>query len=366
MGKGSRNKKKVMENIMYFNNGVGPSLSFGTPLTQEEAEKRAHCPYIMLKEKKDPGAFLFPIRLEGQINENALADTTEVTGRLVNVLCQVGFTTLSAKFLILEIPVDRDAPIMVGRRFLDTIRGNIDIPNRIFTTFDGLTRQTFRAARLEKIRTAESNSDDEEDYAIREFDVGDTNSSTPDQIAIPKQHQPTTGMSCKEHMIMRSGHPVPNALEMLKPWNKHYFQMFTTNSWNGELLHKIGSGNEIDQMLKISLKEAQTEEEVFFIEWLGEWRLYHANGIGRRRFLILLFNSMFEDRHQNRYANVAWVIAKMDEYQEWELEVKTRPVDLLWTTLRELIDSEDRLILDIPVDDVQRVAAQRAPRVQRA
>ncbi|GJW36917.1 hypothetical protein Tco_0059837 [Tanacetum coccineum] len=40
--------------------------------------------------------------------------------------------------------------------------------------------------------------------------------------------------------------------------------------------------------------------------------------------------------------------------------------DLDRTTLRELIDSEDRLITDIPVDDVQRVAAQRAPRVQRA
>ncbi|GJR43400.1 hypothetical protein Tco_1311503 [Tanacetum coccineum] len=41
MGKGSRNKKKVMENIMYFNNGAGPSSSIGIPLTQEEAEKRA-------------------------------------------------------------------------------------------------------------------------------------------------------------------------------------------------------------------------------------------------------------------------------------------------------------------------------------
>ncbi|GKG46734.1 hypothetical protein Tco_0501580, partial [Tanacetum coccineum] len=37
--------------------------------------------------------------------------------------------------------------------------------------------------------------------------------------------------------------------------------------------------------------------------------------------------------------------------------------DLDRTTLRELIDSEDRLILDIPLDDVSRVAAQRAPRV---
>ncbi|GKF42944.1 copia protein, partial [Tanacetum coccineum] len=131
----------------------------------------------MLKENRDPGAFIFLIRLEGRINENALVDTgsdantmpyriyeqlgrddimkenrnitlinyteAEVTGRLVNVLCQVGFTTLSAKFLILEIPVDRDAPIVVGHGFLDTIGGNIDIPNRTFTTFDGVTFRIF-------------------------------------------------------------------------------------------------------------------------------------------------------------------------------------------------------------------------------
>nr|GFA06781.1 retrotransposon Orf1 [Tanacetum cinerariifolium] len=119
-----------MENIMYFNNGAGPSSSVGTPLTQEEAKKwvLAHSisiryemlkevrPVIetlayndkyrnlldkiwadkvsldgkikpdeervmlkvkgqMIKEKKDPGAFIFPITLEGLINENALADT---------------------------------------------------------------------------------------------------------------------------------------------------------------------------------------------------------------------------------------------------------------------------------------------------
>ncbi|GKF74642.1 integrase, catalytic region, zinc finger, CCHC-type containing protein, partial [Tanacetum coccineum] len=120
------------------------------------------------------------VRLEGRINENTQADTrsdtntmpyriyeqlgrddimkeernitminytkAKVTGRLVNVLCQVGFTTLSAKFLILEILVDWDTPIVVGCGFLDTIRGNIDFPNRILNTFDRLTRKTYRAA----------------------------------------------------------------------------------------------------------------------------------------------------------------------------------------------------------------------------
>ncbi|GKD41988.1 hypothetical protein Tco_1266633, partial [Tanacetum coccineum] len=106
--------------------------------------------------------------------------------------------------------------------------------------------------------------------------------------------------------------------------------------------------------------------------------------------------SMFEDRHQNGYANMAWVIAKWMKRKgagsqkdsqiccgqfiskiarknkvltEEIVRTLSTPVyyrDLDSTTLRELVDSKDRLIPDIPNDDVQRVSSQRAPRVQRA
>ncbi|GJW70949.1 hypothetical protein Tco_0127866 [Tanacetum coccineum] len=92
--------------------------------------------------------------------------------------------------------------------------------------------------------------------------------------------------------------------------------------------------------------------------------------------------SMFEDRHQNGYANVAWVIAKWkkrkgvgsQKYSQnccgqliSKIARKSRVLteeiirslstlvycrDLDRTALRELIDSEDRLIPDIPVGDV--------------
>ncbi|GJY06764.1 hypothetical protein Tco_0373818 [Tanacetum coccineum] len=104
--------------------------------------------------------------------------------------------------------------------------------------------------------------------------------------------------------------------------------------------------------------------------------------------------SMFEDRHQNGYANVAWVIAKwmkrkgagsqkdsqiccgqfiskiakksrvLTEETIRSLSTLVYCRDLDRTTLRELITSEDRLIPEIQVDDIPRVAAQRAPRVQ--
>ncbi|GJV96981.1 hypothetical protein Tco_1548558 [Tanacetum coccineum] len=131
MGKSSRNKKKSMKNLSLFYQDIGTSSSAGGHLTQDEktayeaigirnSQKFAllekvrpiietmayHDKYKKvldeiwkdkvkldgkivkeeeeavkrikgeaLKEKEDPGAFIFPIRLEGQVNENALANT---------------------------------------------------------------------------------------------------------------------------------------------------------------------------------------------------------------------------------------------------------------------------------------------------
>ncbi|GKA93327.1 DNA-directed DNA polymerase [Tanacetum coccineum] len=261
MGKSNRNKKRAMENLNLFYQDIGPSSSAGGHLTQEEAAKEALAIRISqkfalleeerpvietmayndkykkildeiwkdkveldgktvkedeeavkrikgeaLKEKDDPGAFIFPIRLEGKVNENALADTgsdintmpyrifetlgredmkkvdrgitminhtqAEAMGKLSNVLCQVGVTTIIAKFLILDIPIDRDAPIVVGRGFLHTMGSILNASERIFSTFDGVCHQTFRAARFDVLRTAESDSDDEEEYVIKRNKFG--------------------------------------------------------------------------------------------------------------------------------------------------------------------------------------------------
>ncbi|GJS25769.1 agenet domain-containing protein [Tanacetum coccineum] len=122
---------------------------------QKEAIKRVKGEALI--EKEDPGAFIFPISLEGKINLNGLADTgsevnvmpyriymdlgrekvkkvnrgieminhslAEPMGLLKDVLYQIGVTTIIAKFLILDIPIDIDAQIMVGRGFLSTCGG---------------------------------------------------------------------------------------------------------------------------------------------------------------------------------------------------------------------------------------------------
>ncbi|GJZ10684.1 hypothetical protein Tco_0545443, partial [Tanacetum coccineum] len=278
MGKGSRNKKKILENIMYFN-GVGPSSSIGTPLTQEEAERRALAHSISmrcLRKRKIQRHLYFQLGLEGRINENALADTGSDTNTMPYRIYEqpVGFTTLSAKFLILEIPVDRDAPIVVGRGFLDTIGGNIDIPNRIFTTFDGLTRQTFRAARSEKIKTAKSDLDDEEDYTSGAYDheAGSSrakrsrNVETMEEALLPYvHHEFLEWRGCSIEAKSRYNSRLVTLLPKL---------IYSPQIVDWQLLHKIGCGDEIDQMLEISLKEAQTEEEVFFsVAWVRAFNI---------------------------------------------------------------------------------------------
>ncbi|GJY55202.1 hypothetical protein Tco_0446866 [Tanacetum coccineum] len=230
-----------------------------------------------------------------------------------------------------------------------------------------------------------------------------------------------------------------------------------------QLLHKIGCGEEIDNMLKISLKEAETGEEIFFfvvwvwafnirepiypelcrelyatyefdeicmddelqskkiisfrlgghahsltlLEFARRLGLYHADELEEEGFDTyfqggLRSDENFNDReyweristdrdlHLSRSSitsvrfSILRVLHKMITYglcqrttgyekiqrnDLWLLsmfEARHQNGDLDRTTLRELIDSEDRLIPDIPVDDVPRVAAQRAPRVQRA
>ncbi|GJV61126.1 hypothetical protein Tco_1467226 [Tanacetum coccineum] len=74
-------------------------------------------------------------------------------------------------------------------------------------------------------------------------------------------------------------------------------------------------------------------------------------------------------RYEKIHRNELVVVKKSKVLTEETIRSLSTPVycrDLDKTTLRELIDSEDRLIPEILVDDILRVAAQRALRVQRA
>ncbi|GJX83773.1 hypothetical protein Tco_0333254 [Tanacetum coccineum] len=395
MGKSSRNKKRAMENLNFFYQDIGTSSSAGGHLTQEEVAKEAlvirmsqkfalleeerpiietmayHDKYKKilnevskdkveldgkivkeeeevvqrikgeaLKEKDDPGAFIFPIRLEGQVNENALAniglDINTMPYRIYEQLRReemkkVGVTTLIAKFLILDIPIDRDAPIVVGQGFLHTIGGIVNTPERLFSTFDRFCHQTFCAARSDVMRNAESDSDDEEEYQIKWNKFGapiygpkpashlNCNDPAEQSLAIqtvtnpfqkisvwkkavsflgslpvPLKHvnrkpdykgcytkeEETTGqwrteIRLWEHTMMRSDHQDPNVLDNMKPWKRYCSHKFIMSSCYGkDATYRMGCDREIDDMLRTRLREAESNEEIFTsVAWIRAFNI---------------------------------------------------------------------------------------------
>ncbi|GJU99571.1 ribonuclease H-like domain-containing protein [Tanacetum coccineum] len=419
MRKSSRNKKRAMENLNLFYQDIGTSSSAGGHLTQEEATKEAIAIRISqtfaLLEKERPiietmayhdkykkildEVWKDKVELDGKIvkeeeeavNENALADTgsnintmpyriyeqlgredmkkvdrgftminhtqEEVMGTLPNVLCQAGVTTLIAKFLILDIPIDHDSSIVVGRGFLRTIGGIFNTPDRLFSTFDGFCHQTFRAARSDIMRNAESDSDDEEDYQIKRNKFGAPiygpkpaskisvwkkavsflgslpvplkqvnwkpdykGSYTKEEEAIGQWR---TEIRLWEHTMMRPDHQDPNTLDNMKPWKRYCFHKFTMSSCYGKDVTEMLS-LEIDDMLRIRLREAESDEEIF--------TLCHRNDGVLTKDMVMSLSAPIYCR------------------------------DLDTTTLRDLIDSDGKLILEDPQPGVPRVGIPRPPR----
>ncbi|GKD21470.1 ribonuclease H-like domain-containing protein, partial [Tanacetum coccineum] len=474
MGKSNRNKKRAMENLNLFYQDIGPSSSTRGHLTQEEAAKEAlaikisqkfalleevrpvletmayHNKYKKvldeiwkdkveldgmivkeeeeaitkvqreaLKEKDDPGAFIFPIRLEGRINENALADTgsdintmsyriyeklgreeikkvnrgitminhtqAEAMGVLTNVLCQVGVTALIAQFLILDIPIDHDALIVVSRRFIYIIGGIVNTPERLFLTFDGVCHQTFCAARSDFLRTAESDSDDEEEYEIMsnkfrapiygpkpaayvnfsflgslpaplqqvdwkpyykgcytneeeakgqwrtEIRVTDLYGNIYMQACTTKK---TSKKLLKYHKlsdIIREAKSRYNTkLANLLP--RHVYSSCVMN-W--DILNRMGCDGEIDEMLRIKVHEAGTNEEIFtFVAWIRAFNikepiyselchdltllefaqrlgLYHVDKLDEDGFDVYFQGGLYSDEHFN--AQEYWLSISREE-----------------------------------------------------
>ncbi|GJT69184.1 DNA-directed DNA polymerase [Tanacetum coccineum] len=90
---------------------------------------------------------------------------------LKDVPCQVGVTTILAKFFILDIPVDRDVPIVIGRSFLYTCGGILNTIKGTTSTFDGVCHQKFYVAEVRN-NHGESDSDNKEEYCLKRDEMG--------------------------------------------------------------------------------------------------------------------------------------------------------------------------------------------------
>ncbi|GKD85840.1 hypothetical protein Tco_1356994, partial [Tanacetum coccineum] len=157
--------KKLLDGVLFDKLKLDAEFELEEEIIGEQLIKE----YKAIKEKEDPGAFVLPICLEGKEKVKPISDKVrmldhsdaETMGRLLDVLCQVGVTTILANFMLLDIPVDRDVPIIVGRSFLYTCRAIMNTIKKKMTTFDGHVHQQFNMAKVRNVHE-ESDSDDEE------------------------------------------------------------------------------------------------------------------------------------------------------------------------------------------------------------
>ncbi|GKB69982.1 hypothetical protein Tco_0931394 [Tanacetum coccineum] len=95
---------------------------------------------------------------------------TETIGRLLDVFCQVGVTTILANFMLLDVPVDRDVPIIVGKSFMYTCGAIMNTIKKKMPAFDGHTAGThdYEAESSSRPKRTRGNKTIEEAMLLRE------------------------------------------------------------------------------------------------------------------------------------------------------------------------------------------------------
>ncbi|GJZ50041.1 hypothetical protein Tco_0604231 [Tanacetum coccineum] len=331
---------------------------------------------------------------------------TEAMGKFSNVLCQVGVTTVIAKFLILDISIDRDSPIVVGRGFLRTIGRMINTSERILSTFDGFCHQTLRAARSDYMRNTKTKTCSisklyQSGRSFISYTNG-TNDKEPDHHDLNAQDNTKRRMSCYFHKFIMSTYCGKVVAEMLSldttlDWLNCFLSIFTPRRysllWLDKALtsheqflcrafaHEFYSTYEFDEVCADD--ELQTKKIIRFrlggraysltlLEFAQRLGLYQTAELDEEGFnvyfeggvMLLLSNcTIFEggaqDDHLWFMSNDDWVD---EEERSWHPKGESNLMDLEHTTLRELIDSEGRLIPKDPQPGVLKVGILRPPR----
>nr|GEW63207.1 hypothetical protein [Tanacetum cinerariifolium] len=156
----------------------------------------------------------------------------------------------------------------------------------------------------------------------------------PPHFSIFQEVRRTSG-KLKEHMITRPDHQDPNAQDNMKPWKR------------------MGCDGEIDDMLRIRLREAGSDEEIFTsVDWI---RAFNIN----EPIYAELCHEFYSTYEFDEIARKCRVLTE-DVVKSLSALIYCRDLDT--TTLRDLIDSDGKLILEDPQPGVPRVGIPRPPR----
>ncbi|GJW44839.1 hypothetical protein Tco_0073638 [Tanacetum coccineum] len=301
---------------------LGTSSSAGGHLTQEEATKEALAirmsrKFALLEEERPIIETMSYHDKYKKILDEVWKDKVELDGKIVKeeeeVVKRIKGEALKEKddprafIFSIRLEERRDEEV-VGRGFLRTIGGIVNTPKRLFSTFDGFCHQTFRAARSDVMRNAESDSDDEEEYHIKRNKFGapiygpkpapylNCNDPSERSLAI----QTTMGTHDDEAGSSRSKRSRQHETveEVLLPQVHHEFLLWegcnrdAKSRYNTRLaqllprhiysscvvywdvLNRMSCNREIDDMLRIRLREAGSDEEIFtLVAWIRAFNI---------------------------------------------------------------------------------------------
>ncbi|GJS23814.1 hypothetical protein Tco_0452446 [Tanacetum coccineum] len=324
------------------------------------------------------------------------------------------------------MPINRDTLILVGRGFLHTCGDIVNTIESIMSTFDGTCHQTFRASKTSLDTTKSDSDDEEEyEFQKNKFKApiyGPKPASFLGSFPIALQHvewKPDyTGCFNKKEDSDGQWHA---EIRLTDPYGNIYDQAFTMGGNDDEagssrtkrsrqyetveeLCHEFYSPYEFDEVCADD--ELQTilggrAHSLTLLEFAHRLGLYHAKELDEEGFDVYFQGGLRSDENFN--AQEYWlsisqeenlslsrsqastnrnpilrVLHKMITYSLFQRTTgKARVLsdevirslsaliycrDLNTTTLRELIESEGRLIPEDPQPDVPRVAIPRAQR----
>nr|GEX35504.1 hypothetical protein [Tanacetum cinerariifolium] len=134
------------------------------------------------------------------------------------------------------------------------------------------------APKSDVLRTAESDSDDKEEYEIKRNKFG-APMYGPRPVAYLNCNDPAErSLALKaEYTMMNPDHQDPNDLDSTKPQKRYYFHKFIMSFFYGKVEVErrcLGCDGEIDEMLRIRFHEAGSNKEIFAsVAWIRAFNI---------------------------------------------------------------------------------------------
>ncbi|GJR21482.1 hypothetical protein Tco_0970009 [Tanacetum coccineum] len=192
---------EVLENYVMYKKKLDEILIGKERLNKKEFSEEDKVGIIkhgLPKKMCDPGNYVLPVKINSVVEMVALVDTgasisvfpyslykdlglgdprpyqtnltmadntkAKVMGEVKNVRIQIGYQAYVVDLLILDIPVDPELPLLLGRPFLRTCRAIIDMGRGTLCIDDGVIRHTYSPKPRSKSYVEAFKMEGEDDY----------------------------------------------------------------------------------------------------------------------------------------------------------------------------------------------------------